>query len=75
MGRRHKPCPFCGGVDLIPSLMYGRFRHVIKCQTCQSYGPTAGSFDEAWRKWDERKSLTPDEARRLIVYQLKAANR
>ena len=57
-----KPCPFCGGQDLC--IEAGPAMRRVFCYTCGAQGPAVlWENQEAWKKWNERKSCDGDNTR------------
>ena len=60
-----KPCPFCGGRDLLPSFHSSKHEtHVcVSCDACDAEGPTVivrtddrvEDIRRAWVRWNERQ--------------------
>jgi Lar family restriction alleviation protein len=48
----HKPCPFCGSLNL--ETTGDDNNDWITCEACGAEGPVAYNLTEAWRLWDER---------------------
>ena len=48
-----KPCPFCGGIDLVHERQ-GPSAHYIYCDGCRCEGPGARLFGEAIKLWNTR---------------------
>lgn len=47
-------CPFCGNIDRLWECWQGDRCHVM-CAQCEALGPAGSSWEEAKRKWDERR--------------------
>lgn len=70
---RHRPCPFCGSLELEAHLILGDAGrpaddpYQVHCIDCESRGPTAhGSEEAAWEQWDRPSRVAQwDRQRRL----------
>lgn len=56
MSREIMPCPFCGRVDMVFTVMNLLYNWRCKCVYCGAEGPVGSNTpDEAYRKWNERR--------------------
>jgi Lar family restriction alleviation protein len=54
-----KPCPFCGGEDIVLRKVWGAslpsgYYHFCMGIGCRAYGPTRETEEEAIRAWNRR---------------------
>lgn len=57
----HRPCPYCGGTNLVGAYTYHPKHRCIKCLRCGARGPDSETVADAWRKWDRRMSVNVTE--------------
>ena len=47
-----KPCPFCGGEDV---LYYGQFDRIVICRGCGAQGAARADYEGAAKVWNKRQ--------------------
>lgn len=57
---KHKPCPFCGSINLVVgdnADVSSARRYYVSCFDCLADGPLVqGSLKAAWAAWDRREA-------------------
>lgn len=48
-----KPCPFCGGTDVVCHLDKSGSGYFVLCEGCEAQGPSASSMTGAEFDWSE----------------------
>ncbi len=48
-----KPCPFCGGVEVVSDGDENLYECYVQCRNCEATGPTAANHEVAISKWQQ----------------------